>query len=59
MNTVCEKIALHQSLKPAVLKQSEKEEEVLDDKSDSLPRADDFKPAVKSTDGADQYYIGV
>ena len=50
---------LHQPLKPPSLKQSKKEEEILDDKSKSLPWADDFKPAIELTDGSDKEYSDV
>ena len=59
MNTVCEKIALHQSLKPAVLKQSEKEEEFIKDKDESLPWLDDLKPAIESTDSSDKESVKI
>ena len=31
--------------------QFKREEEVIDKESESLPRADDFKPSIKSTNG--------
>ena len=43
---------MHQPLKPPFIEQYKKEEEVLDDKYESLPRAYNFNPAIESTDGA-------